>query len=274
MLMKHYLLLPGLFLFCIALCAATPQEDAFMRAWSAHARDPAAHRAVIDACQSVMDRASTLGEFLPVVKTLAAWHLLADGHQSDAVRIFESSLSADKGAPSLTRYADTMARRWLTRLDHLRAEKALKAYYADHVEYPSSLSQLAILTKDKQPPITDRFGDPWVYQPEAFSKLRNAANQRYKLYSKTVGNRLTPLKALPFSAYCGKSASIVSRKATTPVSVEFETVTDAGKRRGVATESGIVNGIRFLRLSSDAGFAIMIDSDCDFWIVATPARSR
>lgn len=274
MLMKNYLLLPGLFLLCLELCAATPQEEAFMRAWSAHARDTAAHRAVIDTCQSVMDRASTLGEFLPVVKTLAAWHLLADGHQADAVRIFESALSTDKGAPPLTRYADTMARRWLTRLDHLKVEKALATYHADNVEYPGALSQLTALVKYKQPPNTDRFGDPWVYQTEAFSKLRNTANQRYKLYSKTIGHRLTPLKALPLSAYGRKSASIVSRKATTPVSIEFETVSETGKRRGLATESGIVNGIRFLRLSSDASFAIMIDGDCDFWIVATPVRSR
>ncbi len=245
-----------------------------MRAWSAHARDPAGHRAVIDACQGVMDRAATLGDFLPVIKTLAAWHLLADGNRADAVRIFESALAADKGAPPLTRYADTMARRWLTRLEHSQAEKALQAYYADHVEYPDSLSQLAALAKDKQPPKTDRFGDPWVYEPAPFSKLRNAPNQRYKLFSKSIGSRLTPLKALPFSAYGGKSASIVSRKPTTPVSVEFETVTESGTKRGVATESGSVHGIRFLRLSSDAGFAIMTDNDCDFWIVATPARSR
>ncbi|MDD4102556.1 MAG: hypothetical protein PHU80_07995 [Kiritimatiellae bacterium] len=272
--MKHYLLLPGFLLSAVALFAATPQEDAFMRAWSVHARNPADHKAVIDACQGVMDRASTLGEFLPVIKTIAAWHLLANGNQSDGIRIFESALVADKGARPLIRYSDTMARRWLTRLDHAQVEKALKAYYADHVEYPGSLSQLSVLTKDKQPPVSDRFGDPWVYEPAAFSRLRNIANQRYRIYSKSLGNRLTPLSALPLNAYGSKSASIVSRKQTNPVSVEFETVTEAGARRGVATESGIVNGIRFLRLSSDAGFAIMIDSDCDFWIVATPARNR
>lgn len=272
--MKIKLLLSGILLYGTALFAASPQEDAFMRAWSAHARNPADHKAVIDACQSVMDRPATLGDFLPVIKTLAAWHLLAGGHAADAERIFRTALVSDRGAQPIVRYADTMARRWLTRLDHAQVEKALKAYYADHVEYPGSLSQLSVLTKDKQPPVSDRFGDPWVYEPAAFSRLRNIANQRYRLYSKSLGNRLTPLSALPLNAYGSKSASIVSRKQTTPVSVEFETVTEAGARRGVATESGIVNGIRFLRLSSDAGFAIMIDSDCDFWIVAIPARSR
>ncbi len=245
-----------------------------MRAWSVHARDISDHKAVIDACQGVMDRPTTLGDFLPVIKTLAAWHLLAGGHQADAERIFKTALVSDKGTQTIVRYADTMARRWLTRLDHLQTEKALKTYYVDHVEYPVSLSQLTMLTKDKQPPKSDRFGDPWAYEPVAFSRLQNVANQRYKLYSKSIGNRLTPLKALPLNAYGNKSASIISRKPTSPVSVEFETVTESGTKHGVATESGIVNGIRFLRLCSDAGFAIMIDSDCDFWIVATPARSR
>jgi hypothetical protein len=252
---------------CLPALAATPQEDAFLKAWGAHVRAPQDHKAVIDACQSVMDKASTLGDFLPAVKTLAAWHLLAGGRQADAVRIFESALTSERAAPPVARYADTLARRWLTRLDHARLAKALKAYYADNVEYPSSLSPL--FGADKTLPKADRFGDPWVYTAEAFGKLKAAPNQRFSLYSKSAGKKLTPLAALPFDAYGGKrSAAIVARKTTTPVSVEFETVTESGAQRGVATESGLVNGIRFLRLDSDGRFALMIDSDCDFWIVA------
>ena len=97
----------------------------------------------------------------------------------------------------------------------------------------------------------------------------------YTLYSKNTGLKLTRLKALPFDTYGGKkSAAIIARKTSTPLSVEFETVTETGTQRGIATESGLMNGIRFLRLDSDDRFALMIDSDCDFWVVAPPARSR
>ena len=258
--------------FCLR--AATPQEDAFLKVWSTHVRAPQDHKAVIDACQSVMDKSSTLGEFLPAVKTLAAWHLLAAGKQADAVRIFESAVTAERAAKPVARYADIMARRWLTRIDHEATVKALKAYYADNVEYPSSLSPLYNQPKDKAPAKTDRFGDPWVYKTEEFGKLKGTKNQRYSLYSKNVGAKITKLAAFPFDSYGKKSASIVARKTLAPVSVEFETVTEGGAQRGVATESGLINGIRFLRLDSDSRFALMIDSECDYWIVASTARSR
>lgn len=262
-------------LVSLSLSAATPQEEAFIRVWSVHSRTPQDHKAVIEACQSVMDKSSTLGDYLPVVKTLAAWHLLAGGNTSDATRIFESALATDKSTSKpLARYADIMARRWLTRLDCGQVEKALKAYYTDNVEYPASLAPLQSLAKDKVPPKNDRFGDPWVYKTEAFSKLTKVANQRFALSSKNLGNRATKLTPALLGAYGKKIASVIGRKTLTPLTVEFETVTDAGAQRGIASENGLINGIRFLRMDSDNRFALMIDSECDYWIVASTARSR
>lgn len=261
----------------LAFCApaATPQEEAFLKAWGAHARTPNDHKAVIEACQSVMDKSSTLGEFLPAVKTLAAWHLLAGGMKADAVRIFESAVTEDKAGRPITRFADTMARRWLTRIDHALVEVALKTYYVENVEYPSSLAPLLNLPAGKAPPKNDRFGDPWVYKIEPFSRLSGLANQRFSLFSKSMGNKLTKLTAWPLDRYGSpKSATILGRKTANPISVEFETVTEAGTQRGVATENGLINGLRFLKLDSDGRFALMIDSECDYWVVATPARSR
>ncbi|HRR33781.1 MAG TPA: hypothetical protein P5026_06770 [Kiritimatiellia bacterium] len=256
---------------CVSARAATPQEEAFLKAWGAHVRTPKDHKAVIAACQSVMDKSTTLGEFLPVVKTLAAWHLLAGGMQADAVRVFESAVTSDKAARPVARFADTMARRWLTRIDHAQLEKALKAYHADHVEFPSSLAPILNQPAGTAPAKSDRFGAPWVYRTEAFSRLKGVTNQRYSLYSKSLGNRLTSLKSMTLDTYGGnKRATIISRKSSNPVSVEFETTTDSGTQRGVATESGLINGIRFLKLGSDGRFALMIDGDCDFWVVAMP----
>ena len=272
---KHYLTALCVGLLTAASFAASPQEDAFLKVWEAHARSPQDHKAVIATCQGVMDKAATLGDFLPAVKTLAAWHLLADGNPVDAVRIFESALTVDKAAKPIARFADVMARRWLTRIDHEKVAKALKGYYADNVEYPTSLSPLLNLPKDKAPPKTDRFDEPWIYKTETFNKITQVQNQRYTLYSKTTGSRLSTLKAFAFDAYGGKkSASFIARKTAEPLSVEFETVTETGTQRGVATEGSLVNGIRFLRLDSDNRFALMVDSECDFWVVAPPARSR
>ncbi len=262
------------FAFTLSLLAATPQEDAFLRTWGVHARAPQDHKAVIAACQTVMDRASTLGDYLPAVKTLAAWHLLASGNRTDAVRIFESALTQGRAADPVARYADNMARRWLSRIDQESVEKALKAYYIDNVEYPSSLAPLFNLPKDKAPPKTDRFGTPWVYKTEGFSRLKTAPNQRYTLYSQTIGVRASSLSAMPTDTYGLKRASLVARRGTNPLSVEFETDTEAGVQRGIATENGLINGIRFLRIDSDNRFALLVDGDCDYWVVAVPTRSR
>ena len=243
-----------------------------MRVWRAHSQDPTKHDAIIEVCQSVMDRASTLGEFLPVVKTLAAWHLLASGKQQDAVRIFESALTTDKSAPVLARNADTLARRWLTRIDHIAVEKSLKTYYAANVEYPGSLQ--SILSLPNPPPKTDRFGAAWVYKAESLSKISKARNQKFSLHSQTLGSRLTAMQSLPFTAYGKRQATIVAKRQGTPLTIEFETVADGGApQRGTASEGSAVTGIRFLKLDSDGQFALMIENESDFWVVAT-TRSR
>ncbi|MCL1922200.1 MAG: hypothetical protein FWG50_14195 [Kiritimatiellaeota bacterium] len=267
---RTVLVAAGLALAATVISAATPQEEAFLKVWRVHAADPARHAAVIEACQSVMDRASTLGEYLPAVMTLAGWHLLASGKEQEAIDVFQKALTSDRGAPAIARSADTLARRWLTRLDHAKVEKGLRTYYAANVAFPTTLSP--VFAQPNPPPKADRFGDAWVYETKALAKVANTANQRFSLHSKTLGNRLTALKSVPFTSYGKRAVSIVSRRAGTPVMVEFETVTDAGAQRGTAGEGSAVNGVRFLKLSSDGQFALMIENENDFWVVATAGR--
>ncbi|MCL2104807.1 MAG: hypothetical protein FWH21_07110 [Kiritimatiellaeota bacterium] len=243
-----------------------------MRVWRAHAQDPTRHDAIIDICQSVMDKSATLGEYLPAVKTIAAWHLLASGKQQDAVRVFESALTTDPSAPVIARNANTLARRWLTRIDHLTVEKALRTYYVSNVAFPESLR--SIMTQPNPPPRTDRFGAEWIYKTESLRRVANTQNQRFTLHSQTLGSRLTALKQFPFTSYGKRQASIVTRRQGTPMLVEFETLAEPGAppQRGTASEGSAVNGIRFLKLSSDGQFALMIESDSDFWVVATGGR--
>ncbi len=256
--------------------ALTPQEEAFLKVWGVHTRNPLDHKAVIEACQSVMDKSSTLGDLLPTVKTLAAWHLLADGKQADAVRIFESALTTDKAARPVTRYADAMARRWLTRIDMATVERALANHYRESVEFPENLAPILNLPPGQAPPKSDRFGDAWVYAIKPFSKLSGTQRQRYSLHSKNLGAKASALALFPFNSYGPrKSAVIIDRKTATPLTIEFETNSEAGAQRGVASESGVISGgLRFLRADADCRFALLIDTDADFWFVATPVRSR
>lgn len=262
----------GVLLAVTSLFGSTPQEEAFLKVWNVHAQTPVDHHAVIEVCQSVMNKASTLGEFLPVVKTLAAWHLLAMDKQQDAVRIFESALTTDKMAPVLARYADTMARRWLSRIDLMQVERALKVHYADNVEFPSSLAPLFALPPGRAPAKVDRFNEPWVYSTVEFSKLTGLKNQKYTLACKAIGAKLSQMKRFPFTSYGQKKAAILSRRSGTPIMVDFEVLTEAGVQRGSASENGSINGIRFLKLDSDGRFAVMIENEGDFWVVATRKR--
>lgn len=257
----------------LSLVAATPQESAFLTVWSTHTRNTDDHKAVIEACQRVMDRPATLGEYLPAVKTLAGWHLLADNKQADAIRLFESALVTDKNSPPITQWADTMARRWLTRLDYQKLERALKTYYAEHVAFPASLSPLYAL--NPPPPKSDRFGDAWVYQLESMSRLTGLANQRYSLASRTLGRGGSRLSSLPFDNYGRRTATLIGRKSASPPTLEIEiTTTDGATSRAIVAERAMAGGLRLLKLSSDGQFALLVESESDFWVVAPAAGGR
>lgn len=252
--------------------AATPQEEAFLKVWNIHVKEPNNHDGVITAAQSVMQRASQLGDYLPVVTTLAAWHLLAAGKQSDATRVFESVLTTDKAAPAIVRAADQMARRWLSRMECAEIDRVLKTYYVDHVEYPLSLAPVLEMPIGKTLKRMDRFGEPWVYRIEPMSKLVKAKNQRYSCYSKTIGKAATSLKTMPLTQYGKKTAAIVGRRSANPITFEFEVTAETGVTRGIAGINGVANGVRFLKSDSDGRYALLVESEGDYWVVATPKR--
>lgn len=264
----------GFLLWAGCLGAVTPQEESFLKVWNVHVRSGTDHRAFIEACQPVMQKASTLGEWLPAVKTLAAWHLYAMGDLSDAERIFESALFKGKASTSTARFADIQAKRWLTRFDAARVNKALRSYYVTHVEYPATLAPVLTDVKSRQLPMVDRFGDAWIYRLEEFSKIKGLANQRFALYSQTLGREGTSLKTFSRRAYGeGLEATILGVKPGRPVLVDFEAVRDGKRERGISGEGAkALNGIRLVKLATDGSFALMIDSSGDFWILAKRAR--
>jgi hypothetical protein len=220
-----------------------------------------------------MDKSSTLGEFLPAVKTLAAWHLLAGGMKADAVRIFESAVTEDKAGRPIARLPTScppLADAYRPRQgrdcaqDVLRRERRISfqpctaAQPSGREGTPQKRSlrrPVGIQDRALQPPL--RLG-----QPTLFALQQEHGQQAHK----THGMAARPVRS-------PKSAAILGRKTRNPISVEFETVTEVGTQRGVATENGLISRIRFLKLDSDGRFALMIDSECDYWVVATPARA-
>ena len=261
-----------LFVFMAVTAGATPQQDAaFLRVWNAHAAEGADHMKVVAVCQSVMDKASTLGEWLPAVKTIAAWHLLAAGKESDAVRVFESAVTKETSTKPVARFADIMARRWLSRIDAQSVSKALRKYYAAHVAYPSSLAP--VLNAKLPPPAKDRFGDAWVYRLETFSRIQGLESQKFALFSSTIGKESMPLKPTLRKGYApGYAATLISVKALNNTQMaEFEATSPGNAaQKGLTNEGGrAVNGVRLIKVGSDKRFALMIDVG-DFWIMARP----
>jgi hypothetical protein len=108
----------------------------------------------------------------PVSRCNQALDLLKTGQTDEAAQIFESLLDDN--------LADTLARRWLTRLDREQVKAQLQAVYRQHIAYPPSLPAT---TK----PATDRWGKPWVYRPVDLQHVTGTKNQSFLLESPTLG---------------------------------------------------------------------------------------
>ena len=245
---------------CACAQAATPQEDAFLKVWGAHVRAPNDHKAVIEACQSVMDKSSTLGEFLPVVKTLAAWHLLAGGMQADAVRIFESAMTGDKAARPVARFADIMARRWLTRMDIEKVRQALQIIYRQEVAYPQNLTVLSRLPQ--APPAYDRWGRPWQYELSTYKKIQGLSGQRYHLHSRNLDDeaRLAEALARPYGARITLKPVAAAAQSSAPV----QFITTANPTPIWLSEGAAYDHLSF----AYSGLKLVILTDGDHWLVA------
>lgn len=268
-------LIAAAILLAAGLAPAAPEQDhAFLKVWRVHQTNLQDHEGVVAAAQTVMDKTSTLGDYLPAVKTLVAWHFLAAGKRADAERLFESALLKNPSeGNAIARTADAMARRWLSRIDAEDIVRALRRYYADHVEYPPSLAPLFSTPAGRALKTKDRFGDPWVYRIETFEKLPGAKNQRYALYSRSIGKAAGLLKSVPFRQYGRVQAILQGTRRATPVTCTFATRAPGGAvQTGLATEGGLVNGLRFLKLASDADSALLAEAENDYWCVAFTGR--
>lgn len=217
---------------CAASVAHAANEAALLELWQHHAAKPDDHETAIKECRAFA-AANANEPLLPIVNELESWHHLRAGHDAEALRLLESYAAAPAGP--LTDGARRVALGWLTRFDREKVAAALQVYYKKEIAYPKSLDQLSTLPKlpaAARPPLTDRFGKPWVYQLTGFSKLPGFTDQKYSLQSAALGD-LSELKktlALPYA----------SRLSATPAQVLAAADGSQAVRFNIPGKSGIV----------------------------------
>ena len=206
-----------------------------------------------------------MGRFSPVAESLLGADILAAGQTDDAAKALSKLLIQDSvNADPVSRAADTHARRWLSRIDREKVVAALKAYYADHVEYPSTLEPFRQLRP--APPLRDRWGDPWAYKLANFKLLKGVKAQRYTLESRSMARGSDLRRALesrPASAL--PKDWTVARGGGDSVSV---IVTTPSGERTVIREGSAHAGIRFVALAGQHA----LFSSGDNWFVAPLAK--
>jgi hypothetical protein len=253
---------------------AAPHEDAFLRLWTLHRQSAAAsnHLAVVEACretarQTGVDTGPLLGRYLPAARTIEAWHLLQAGRATEATVAYESALAVGMPADPLCGAADAMARRWLSRLDREQVVAALAVYYREQVAFPPALTVFEAWPAARRPPLRDRQGDAWIYQLQAFRRLKLDGAQRYILYSRSVGRETTALNAALALRPPATVVSFVRRGAGSPAVAEIR-IGGTGGRTAALQEGTSAGGLVFAAIDGAGRFALC--SDDDFWLIALP----
>lgn len=261
MLLKIELYLTAVIL--LGLCTAGPVqatevEDrqllAFWERRAATASDPAAS---IEICRKEMANQPN-SMYLPVIRGVMAWHELAAGRTEEGAATLKTLLTSQKDP--LSAAANTLACRWLTRLDRERVRVALSAYYTRHVAYPASLSPILALPEGQRPPALDRWDQPWQYRLASFKRIPGLSDQRYDLRSGALDSEsdLKTSLAIPYVAPTNLIPVKVISRTEGPAAVEFQ---DAATppRRMVLTEGTRSGRFYFVRLVAQS--VLLTDGD-------------
>ncbi len=256
-------LLLGLCLAAAQWGAAAESDDrAFLAFWEKRAAATLDQAAAIEVCRKEAASQSN-SVYLPVIRGVLAWHELAAGRTNEATATLTSLLS-DRKDP-ISSAANTMACRWLTRLDRERVRAALSAYYARHVAFPESLAPLQALPERQRPPAVDRWNLPWHYRLAAFKRLAGLSDQRYELRSAELeaGSDLKAALAIPYDRPADLTPIRVISRLENQVTVEFQ---DRGSppRKAALTEGSRSGSLWFVRLM---GQSVLL-SDGDRWNLA------
>jgi hypothetical protein len=243
------------------LISSQADEKALWLLWKKHMEAPGNHTELIDLC-SRYERSFPGDPFLPVVRGIETWHLLAADLPGAAYTNLLTLLSSAR--EPLPQAGDRMAKAWLTRLDREQVRRALTGIYARRVAFPDSLAELKDIPLDQRPPLVDRWERPWVYKLTDFKRLPGIKKSRYRLESSELQSR-TDLKvalAIPYASRITLKPQKQVMAMGAVKSVIFET---AGTKveKPVLTEGSDFQGQAFVYL----GTTLILLSDGDHWKV-------
>ncbi len=166
--------------------AATPDEERILlQLWQFHQTNTVAHARITEICERIESGFADFS-FLPIVRSIAAWHHHQDQRPDSAINLW-TRIDNEASRDPLGRAAQRMARTWLTRFDREHVRKALRRVYAKNVQYPETLEPLRTMDAAERPPLVDRWGDPWHYEWAQFRMLRSVREgQNYRLESANI----------------------------------------------------------------------------------------
>ena len=255
-----------------AYSADVAEERALGALWAVHEQSLAgtARAAVLTACrQFEAERPASV--FLPVSRGLAVWHLLKAGQSNEAVTRLNAMVVTNDAAP-IAGAGNTMALRWLTRLDRERVKAALLGYYRVRVQYPEALDGLAAVPGLPPCPLTDRWGKPWSYRLTRFERIRGLTAQRYELESPTLkaASDFAGRLAQPYAGAVALQPTSVTQGGGGRLAVMFRTVATPAQEV-LLTEGTDYHGTALVY----AGQSLLLLSDGDTWRVQpSPAAAK
>lgn len=216
---------------------------------------------VAETCKKLRTRAPQ-DQLTVVLSGLEAWSHLKRGDTVAATAIFNTMLV--KGpATGLRKAGDEMARSWLTRMDREQVTRALKEIYRRDIEFPATLDALKTLGDKTSPPLTDRWGKPWVYRKG--SAIKGMESQRFVLESSALGVR-SDLKAALKIGYAERmDLKPVRMVPGALVVVELRTAEGRSMLREEGDRANVVNLIY-------VGTHIIVLSDGNHWRVLAKPR--
>ena len=194
--------------------SAPADEAAAGRLWQFHQQKTSDHAAVVKACVA-FEKQYPQSPLITLSHGLAGWHLLKMEQPRAAAPLFETMISDNPASP-LAEAGNTMARRWMTRLDREKVREALRRYYSHNIEFPAVVDKLDKLPADQRPPMTDRWKNTWVYRLTGFKRVGGLFDQKYLLQSAalTTDSDFKEALAKPYPAESGlKPLRYVSREA-------------------------------------------------------------
>jgi len=185
----HKLLIVMIMITFVPFCGGAPNGSdakALESLWQQHLEKTSNHQRMVDICSRFSNRFSG-SEFIPIVKTLAGWHYLKQQKWQKARNLFSNLLGSDDG-DTLTKAAQRMSRRWLTRIKHQELRSALNRYYGEHIRFPEKLHQLKGIPEFNENLLSDAFNKPWEYKPKKIEFLGDSKPQDYILRSQILEN--------------------------------------------------------------------------------------